>query len=58
MNSKDLTACASRELFDQALTNARVDPVLQSDDYWTYIGALNNQGQKRGQGAEKGTFWI
>jgi HEAT repeat protein len=41
MASQDLTGCASAELFDQALTNARVDPVLQSDDYWVYVRALH-----------------
>jgi HEAT repeat protein len=41
MDSKDLTGCASAELFDHALTNARVDPVLQSDDYWMCVRALH-----------------
>jgi HEAT repeat protein len=41
MTSKDLTACANGELIDQALTNARVDPGLQSDDYWMCIRALH-----------------
>jgi HEAT repeat protein len=41
MTSKDLTACASDELFEQALTNARVDPVVQSDNYWMCIRALH-----------------
>jgi hypothetical protein len=41
MGSKDLTDCASVELFDYALANARVDPVLQSNDYWMYVRALH-----------------
>lgn len=41
MGSQDLTGCASAELFDHALTKARVDPVLQSDDYWMYVRALH-----------------
>jgi hypothetical protein len=41
MNSKDLTDCATAELLDHALTKARVDPLLQSDDYWMYIRALH-----------------
>jgi len=41
MNAEDLTVCAIDELFSRALTQARVDPVLQSDNYWTYIRALH-----------------
>ena len=41
MNSKDLTDCATAELLDHALTKARVDPFLQSDDYWMCIRALH-----------------
>jgi HEAT repeat protein len=41
MSSKDLTDCLNEELFDYALTTARVDPVLQSDDYWMCIRALH-----------------
>lgn len=41
MASQDLTGCAIAELFDQALMNARVDPVLQSDDYWLYVRELH-----------------
>jgi HEAT repeat protein len=41
MTSQDLTGHTIAELFDQALTNARVDPVLQSDDYGIYVRALH-----------------
>jgi hypothetical protein len=41
MAFQDLTGCANAELFEQALTNARVDPVLQSDDYWMYVRTLH-----------------
>jgi HEAT repeat protein len=41
MTSQDLTRCTIAELFDQALTHARIDPVLQSDDYWNCVSALH-----------------
>jgi HEAT repeat protein len=46
MNSKDLTACTIEQLFSHALTQARVDPVLQSDNYWTYICALQMRSER------------
>jgi HEAT repeat protein len=48
MTSQDFTGCAIAELFDQALTNARVDPVLQSDDYWMYVRALHLRSDQAG----------
>lgn len=41
MTSQDLTRFTIAELFDQALTHARSDPVLQSDDYWIYVRELH-----------------
>ena len=41
MTSQDLTGCTIAELFDQTLTHARIDPVLQSENYWLYVRALH-----------------
>jgi HEAT repeat protein len=41
MNFQDLTGCTIAELVDHALTYARIDPVLQSDDYWIYVRELH-----------------
>lgn len=46
MASQDLTGHASAELFDNALAGARVDPVLQSEDYWMYVRVLHSRSDQ------------
>jgi len=46
MSSHNLTGHESAELFDKALATATVDPVLQSDDYWMYVRALQSRSDR------------
>jgi HEAT repeat protein len=46
MSSHNLTAHESAELFDKALATATADPILQSEDYWTYVRALHSRSDR------------